>query len=199
MDPFSVIYKRIIAILQADATLSELVRDANWITFDSKVTPWKKNLQPGDAPEILVEPVTGMDQFASTSTSGETQVTWSIKVATNDTRLFYDDVSGNSSGIFPLHWALMVCLDKAGDNLKLNGDAGLSFVRSTRLTATVKSPFDPVGNPISEGRGTDGWTLLATLTTVIDVPRKADGTLDMGFVTSGGNQVTTGGTVVTSP
>jgi hypothetical protein len=59
----------------------------------------------------------------------------------------------------------MRALDGAGDNL------GLSFLRVTRISATVKAPFDPAGNPVSEGRGTDGWTLLATLTTEMDLPR----------------------------
>ena len=169
-DPFTQVYKKILSILQNDPFVQALVRSANWITFDNP-NPFKRNAQPGDAPEILIEPVTGQDQWAETSTSAKGTVVWSIKIATQDPRLYFTDAFGNRTGIFPLRWAVMRALYQAGDNLD-----GLSFVRVTRITATVKAPFDPAGNPVSEGRGTDGWTLLATLTTEMDFPQ-LDGAL----------------------
>ena len=181
LDPFSQVYERIIAILKADPTLAALVRSANWITFDAAPQPLKRAFQPGDAPEILVEPVTGMDQWAETSTSAKATVVWSIKIATNDLRLFFTDAAGNASGVFALKWALIVALDTAGDGLRSVNSvpalASLSFCRSSRIVATVKSPFDPAGNPVAEARGTDGWTLLATLTTELDLNRDANGVL----------------------
>jgi hypothetical protein len=170
-DPFSQVYQQIISILQTDPTVLSLIRTGNWIVLD-KANPYKRNAQPGDAPELLVEPVTGLDSWASTSTSAEATIVWSIKVATQDMRLYYRDTEGNVSGVLPLRWAIMRALDAAGDNL-----GGFSFVRSCRIGATVKAPFDPAGNPVSESRGTDGWTLMATLTTVLDLPRK-DGVLE---------------------
>lgn len=169
-DPFTQVYKQIVLILKSDPVLQALVRNANWITFDTPA-PFKRNAQPGDAPEVLIEPVTGQDQWASTSTSAEATVVWSIKIATQDMRLFYTDPYSYRSGVFPLRWAIMRALDAAGDNL-----GGLSFVRQTKITATVVSPFDAFGNPVSESRGTDGFTLLATLTTTLDFPR-IDGVL----------------------
>ena len=168
-DPFTQVYKQILSILQSDPFVQALVRSANWITFDN-TNPFKRNAQPGDAPEILIEPVTGQDQWAETSTSAKATVVWSIKIATQDPRLYYTDAYGNRTGVFPLRMAIMRALDGAGDNL------GLDFLRVTRITASVTAPFDPAGNPVSEGRGTDGWTLLATLTTELDLPR-LDGVL----------------------
>jgi hypothetical protein len=167
-DPFTQVYKAILSVLENDPCVQLLVQSANWIKFGDKDTnPFKRNAQPGDAPEILIEPVTGQDQWAETSTSAKGTVVWSIKVATQDPRLYFTDANGNRSGVFPLRWAIMRALDAAGDNL------GLSFLRVTRITASVTAPFDPAGNPVSEGRGTDGWTLLATLTTEMDLPRVA--------------------------
>lgn len=204
LDPFSMVYERIVAILKADPTIQSLVRSANWITFDSAPQPLKRAFQPGDAPEILIEPVNGNDQWASTSLSAESTVMWSIKIATNDLRLFFDDPAGSGikTGVFPLKWALMACLDRAGDGLELVNGATplppLPFCRVSRITVSVKSPFDPAGNPVSEGRGTDGWTLLATLTTALDINRGPNGLLWGNIVTSDGELVTSGGGIVTS-
>jgi hypothetical protein len=163
-DPFTQVYKAILLTLKNDPCVQAMIQSANWITFDN-TNPFKRNAQPGDAPEILIEPVTGQDVWAETSTSAKATVVWSIKIATQDPRLYFMDANGNRTGIFPLRFAIMRALDAAGDNL------GLDFVSVTRLTASVTAPFDPAGNPVSEGRGTDGWTLLATLTTELDIPR----------------------------
>jgi hypothetical protein len=173
LDPFTQVYNRIIDILKADTVVSEIIRSGNFITFDKAIRPWKANVQPGDMPEVLIEPVTGLDQWASDSISAKCDIVWSIKVATNDPRLYWADVNDAAlwTGVFPMKWALMVALDTAGDNLELNGDDGLTFCRTSRITASVKSPFDPAGNPVSEGRGTDGWTILCTLTTTLDLLR----------------------------
>ena len=181
LDPFSQVYQRIIEIIKKDPTLKTLIRSGNLITFDGGISPIKKAAQPGDLPEILVEPVTGNDQWASTSTSAESTLVWSIKVATGQLQLFYNDAGNNPSGIFAVMWALMIAFDTASDPLASPNSSpalpALSFCRSSRITAKVQSPFDPAGNPISESRGTDGWTLLATLTTVLDLNRDANGVL----------------------
>ena len=178
LDPFSMVYERILTVLQADPVVSALVRSGNWIKFDAQpIKPWKSNIQPGDMPEILIEPVTGMDKQASDSLSAEMTVVWSLKCATNDPRLFWllDD-GVTYTGVFALKWALLVALDTVGDALPSPNTtptplAALSFCRVSRITASVKSPFDPAGNPVSEARGTDGWTILITFTTILDLPR----------------------------
>lgn len=177
LDPYTQIYQRILAILQNDPVVSVLIRSGNFISFDKAIKPWKSSVQPGDMPEVLIEPVTGLDQQASDSISGRADVIWSIKVATADPRLYWEapDQSSQYSGVFPLKWALLVALDSAGDGLaQINGSnplPALSFCRVARITASVKSPFDPAGNPVSESRGTDGWTILVTLTTTLDFQR----------------------------
>lgn len=178
-DPFTQTYTRILAVLQADPVVKALVRSGNWIKFnDTNVQPFKRNIQSGDMPEILIEPVTGMDEQAQDSISARMTVMWSIKVATGDSRLFWTDPNtGDNTGVFALKWAIMVALDSAGDALAvINGSSqlpSLTFCRVARITASVKSPFDPAGNPTSEARGTDGWTILITLTTILDFQRIA--------------------------
>lgn len=202
-DPYTQIYERLLLVLQNDPVVSSLVRAGNWIKFDSQpIKPWKSNIQPGDMPEVLIEPVTGMDKQSSDSISAETTVVWSIKCATNDPRLFWllDD-GVTYTGVFALKWAMLVALDTAGDGLaSLNTSPllpSLTFCRVTRITASVKSPFDPAGNPVSEARGTDGWTILITLTTILDIQRLS-GVLQLpgagiSPITTGGFQVTSGG------
>lgn len=182
LDPFSQVYERILTVLQNDPVLKVLIRSGNWIKFDSQpIKPWKSNIQPGDMPEILVEPVSGIAQLASDSISAKQDMSWSIKVATNDVRLFWPDAAGNVTGVFAVYWALMVALDQASDGLaSVNTTpalAPLSFCRVARITATVTSPFDPAGNPVSEARGTDGWCVLVTLQTTLDLNRGSDGVL----------------------
>ena len=175
-DPFTQVYQRILAVLQTDPVVSVLVRSANWITFDKKA-PWKRNAQEGDMPEILIEPVTGLDAFASDSMAAKLDMVWSIKVATMDSRLYWLDANNNMTGVFAMHWALINALYNAGDALASPNSVpvlpALSFLRVARITASVKSPFDPAGNPVSEARGTDGWTILCTLACTLDIPQVA--------------------------
>ena len=176
LDPFTQLYERILSVLQNDPVVKVLVRSANWITFDKKA-PWKRNAQEGDMPEILIEPVTGMDSFASDSMAARFEMVWSIKVATMDSRLYWQDLNGDQTGVFAMHWALINAFYNAGDALASPNATPalppLSFLRVGRITSSVKSPFDPAGNPVSEARGTDGWTILCTMPCVLDIPQVA--------------------------
>ncbi len=154
------------------------MRSGNWIKFDNQpIRPWKSNIQAGDLPEILIEPVTSINKQASDSLSAEVQITWSIKCATGDVRFYWDDVNnpGNWTGVFPMKWAILLALDSVGDALASPNSSpalpSLTFCRVSRITAEIISPFDAVGNPVSEGRGTDGWTILTTFVTTLDLPR----------------------------
>ena len=159
-DPWTQVLNRLWAILEANAAFAALVKPGNRIKFTDTANqnPIKENIQAGDLPEVTIEPTTAQDQWAYTSTSvGFTQV-WSVKLATNDMRLV-----GAAS---PLRWIVVKTLFEAGDKI------GLDFVVSTRISPCLLNTYDPV-----ENRGTKGWTVLCTLTTVLELRKNPDGTL----------------------
>ena len=151
VDPWTQVHDRIWAILEADPDFAAAVRPANRIklTENDGANPFKENVQAGDLPECVVEPTTSTDEPAKTSMSASVTQAWSVKVATNDLR--WHKAAG------PMRWILLKAFAAAGDNL------GLDFVVKTRINSSLSNTYDPI-----ENRGTQGWTVLLTLTTVME-------------------------------
>jgi hypothetical protein len=169
VDPFTQVLLRLWQIVLAEPGVASVVRPANRIilTAGDGFNPIKQNVQPGDLPELIIEPTTSTDEQAKTSKAAETVQTWSMKIATNDLRInATDPATGLRPGAFPLRWALLKAMCAAGDKL------GLDFVIRTRLTTTLSNTYDPV-----ENRGTEGWTVLMTVTTYLEFAKLPDGSL----------------------
>ena len=151
VDPFTQVLLQLWAILEGSPAFTNFVKPGNRIKFTGAANqnPIKKDVQPGDLPECIIEPITSADEPAKTSMSAMVSQTWSIKIATNDLRI--------NAGMFQVRWAVLQAFAKAGDNL------GLYFISRTRITTSLSNIYDPV-----ENRGTYGWTLMLTIVTDLE-------------------------------
>jgi hypothetical protein len=154
VDPFTQVINRLWAILEADATFCAMVKPGNRIklTAADGHNPIKQNVQPGDLPEVIIEPTTSVDNAARTSTSMTVLQNFSVKAATNDMRI--------NAAALPLRWVLLKAMFAGGDRLDLD------FVVRTRLTTSLLNTYDPV-----ENRGTEGWTVLMTVAVEMEFAR----------------------------
>jgi hypothetical protein len=149
-DPYTRCINALWAAIEADDTLSGLVKTGNRIKLTGDVQdPRKKNVQDADLPEIIIAPATAQVQPHFTSTSVMIVETFAFSLATN--RVTVDDV------YYPVKWALLqVLITAANDNLNLK-----SFVKQVEFNDDI---VQAVQATQENNRDTAGWSLGLTLT-----------------------------------
>ena len=157
IDPWSQVTHRLWYLLEQNATFLSVVRAHNRIKFNHKSgrNPIKENINDGDVPEVSIEPTTGMEGQAFTSTQGKSEQSFLLKIVTLDMRTYV----GDGTGMLELRWLIYQILTTAGDSL------GLDFVWKARITSTMQHYIDPIN------RGTVGWVCLFTITVTMQLPK----------------------------
>jgi hypothetical protein len=154
-DPWTAVLDQLWDVLETDASFCAVVQPGNRIKFD-KQNPFKTTKQNADCPEVIIEPVTGAEAQAFTSTNAKTQQAYAIQIVTLDMRLKNPDGTGAAD----IAWLVWQILSRAGDSI-----GGMDGPIKTRLTATVKHYVDPLTTE------TKGWCVLMTLMVDVHIPK----------------------------
>lgn len=127
-DPFTVVMRRLWAMLEDSQALTDLVPSNNRIKmFDGSAKPEKDKLAQADTPQLLIEPIGGELQTPFSSSSGRVQQRFAISIMSGDLRV---------QQMFSTKWALCKALSHINDYLDLD------FVRRIILSDFVDAPND---------------------------------------------------------
>jgi len=163
VNPFTPILDQLWAILEADAKFTARVLSGSRIKFTVQNPRKTGALQPGECPEVVIEPGNDTQDWAVATSSMEVNQTFVITVLTNDMRPAYTDSdSGLLTGAFELEWIIARALMAAGDTL------GISYVTRARVTTALKLDTS------KENRGHEGWAALITVSVRLTVDRAGD-------------------------
>jgi len=119
-DPFTQVYDKLWAILEANTGFTALVKKGNRIKLSGdKEDPIKKQISDADTPEVLLT-VTGGELYQRrTSTLSLHTKQYSFVVTTGTLRV--------NKKLFPIEWAIMRAFDSS-----LDKNLGLTFVTGFR-------------------------------------------------------------------
>ena len=155
-DPFTQVYDRLWALLEADGGFAARVRKGNRINLQAassgSTDPRRQSVQDGDLPEVTLEQTGGPVDLFDTSGSAAIVEHYEVRITTGDPR--------PHKALNPVKWRVLKALSRTANNL------GLPFVRHVHVTAATDRTADR-----KLDRGTAGWSAVITVRVEMAVTR----------------------------
>lgn len=152
-DPFTILYDFLWKVLEANETLTSLVRASNRVKF-ADVLGFKEAIQHGDLPEIVIVPDGNSQDTMGTSGTGELQQSYKIFLSTADKR---------PEQLNQLKWQLYRALETFNANVGRCLFNGRRFVVIGRITSSSEAITDA-----NQNRGINGWCAAWGLTVTME-------------------------------
>jgi len=153
IDPFTQVYEKIWETLTNAPEVSRRVKPVNRIMrTGQRVGPFRDTVTAADLPELDVVPAGGEANPFQTSTSGQFLQMFDVQVSAGGMSL-------DRSQLFPLKWAVLKAVARAGDTL------GLDFVKSVRITDMAEGPT------LRDERQAVGWQAIIRVQVVLFITR----------------------------
>lgn len=153
IDPYTQVYDRIWELLEAEASLMQLVKPGNRVNLqDRNPSPRKSNTQDGDLPELSVMPMGGGVDLWKTNTTAIFDEVYRIAIATGDLR--------PHKQLNPIKFAVLRALGRTANDL------GLPFVVTTNCMSVTDTLYD-----LAQNRGTVAWSALYDVRVTMKIPR----------------------------
>lgn len=135
--PFTQVYDRLWAILDASSDLSLLVRPANRLrSINSAARPAKAHLLPADLPQLAILPASGEIHLFQTSTTSAFSQEFLIRCRAGD--------RASDPRLLDIKWTIIRAFAAQSDTLSLTAITGVEKARIQSSRYSFTSSDDPI-------------------------------------------------------